>query len=119
MKKAGYDFSARAFLRHHKRADKAIECYNRAIRAEPNNWTAWELKGNTFTDLGKYEEAVECYNKVLEIEPENMGALGAKEEALLKLGKHAQAEKCAKERRKMYKLWSARQAGARQELRLQ
>ena len=42
-------------------------------------------EGNSFADLGKYEEAISYYDKVLEIDPNNLNVLGKKGDALVKL----------------------------------
>jgi tetratricopeptide (TPR) repeat protein len=48
---------------------EAIECYNQAIKIDPNYCHAINNKGIILDDLGKYSEAIECYNKAIQINP--------------------------------------------------
>src|SRR5437899_1625257 len=52
-----------------ERYEEAVEAYDRAIAAEPNNEEAWNNKGFTFFMLGIHEEALACYEKALAINP--------------------------------------------------
>jgi tetratricopeptide (TPR) repeat protein len=53
-------------------ANKAIECYNKAIKKYPNNTDLWYNKG-LFLYLcpghDKMEQALTCYDKIIEINP--------------------------------------------------
>jgi tetratricopeptide (TPR) repeat protein len=41
--------------------EEAIECYDKAIKIEPNDALAWDTKGIALVNLGKNNEAIECY----------------------------------------------------------
>ena len=45
-----------------ERLEEAIECYNVAIRLNPENSNAWLNKGNALAKLGQQEEAIECFD---------------------------------------------------------
>ena len=49
--------------------NEAIECYDKAIKIEPNDALAWDTKGIALVNLGKNNEAIECYAKAIEIDP--------------------------------------------------
>ena len=51
--------------------DRAIKCYDKAIKLEPCYIAAWINRGNAMKDKGLYEEAVKCYDKALEIKLQN------------------------------------------------
>ena len=53
--------------------EKAIACYQEAIRLQGDYVAAYNQLGNVLQTLGKSEEAIACYQKVLEINP-NMAA---------------------------------------------
>ncbi len=46
----------------------AMQCYNNAIKADPDNPVAWNNKGLILTIVGKYKEALECHMKALELD---------------------------------------------------
>jgi tetratricopeptide (TPR) repeat protein len=47
----------------------AISWYDKAIELDPNNAKAWNNKGMTIGNLGKYQEAIKCYDKAIELDP--------------------------------------------------
>lgn len=49
--------------------DKAIECYDRAIEADPDLVDAWHKKGNALYNKEEYDEALRCYDKASLINP--------------------------------------------------
>src|SRR5204862_218097 len=52
-----------------ERYEEAVEAYDRAIAADPDNEEAWNNKGFTFFMLGIHDEALACYEKALAINP--------------------------------------------------
>jgi len=52
---------------------QALENYDKAIAAEPNDSTLWVNKGTVLNDLGKTAEAQECFKKAMEINPAQKG----------------------------------------------
>ena len=55
-------------------AQKAIENYEQAISANPNDAEAYFLMGNAYDDLGDKHKAIECYEKAIGIAPNGSGA---------------------------------------------
>jgi Flp pilus assembly protein TadD len=47
----------------------AVECFNRALKLDPENPEIWHTKGNALLKLGEDHEAQECYDKALELDP--------------------------------------------------
>ncbi len=46
----------------------AMQSYNTAIKADPENPIAWNNKGLVLTIVGKYREALKCHMKALELD---------------------------------------------------
>jgi len=46
-----------------KKYEKAIECYDKVLKINPNDTEAWNNKGNALNKLGRYKEAVESKGK--------------------------------------------------------
>ncbi len=46
----------------------AMQTYNAAIKADPENPIAWNNKGLILTIVGKYKEALKCHMKALELD---------------------------------------------------
>ncbi len=54
-----------------KKYKKAIECYNNALKTEPEPEQAdiWYDKGNILYRQKKIEEAIKCFNRAFKINP--------------------------------------------------
>ncbi len=50
--------------------DKAIRCFDEALRLNPDHAIIWTNKGVLLTELGHYEEALKTINKAIELQPE-------------------------------------------------
>lgn len=50
---------------------KALECYQKAIALDKNNFTAYYYTGIIYDDKNNYDKAREYYNKALALKPEN------------------------------------------------
>jgi len=48
--------------------DKAVECYQKALKLDPNHVYYLSL-GNAYAKQGKFDEAIDAYNKSLEKKP--------------------------------------------------
>lgn len=49
--------------------EKAIECYVKAVKADPEFAFAWDNLGLCYRKVNNYEEAIKCYKKSLEVDP--------------------------------------------------
>ena len=56
------------------KAQEAIKCCDKVLKAEPNNKDAWYCKGIALVVLQKVKEAIKCWDKVLKIEPQHKDA---------------------------------------------
>ena len=72
----------------------ALDCYNEALKIQPNNAGALSSKGVVFRRLGKFDESLECYNKALEIDSEDYKIWFNKGMVLSELGKFKEAISC-------------------------
>ena len=73
---------------------KAIECYDEALKLEPDEVMVHIAKGLLFYKLGEYKKAIECYDKASKIDSECYGNyLEYRIEALAKLGEHREVIK--------------------------
>jgi tetratricopeptide (TPR) repeat protein len=66
----------------------AIRWYDKAIKIDPNNASAWTNKGLALAKIGKHNGAIECFDKALGIDPNNILALNNKGISLHRLKKH-------------------------------
>jgi len=74
-------------------AQKAMECFDKAIDFDPLNYLAWSNKGLILKKLARTEDAISCYDKAIEINPKFpnawfnkgvlMGTIGKTEEAIM------------------------------------
>ena len=74
--------------------EKAIECYNEALKINPKDADAWYNKGVLYARLKKYEEAIECYDKALKINPEYANAWNNKGVVYAELKEYKKAIEC-------------------------
>ncbi|NMC60355.1 MAG: tetratricopeptide repeat protein [Candidatus Methanofastidiosa archaeon] len=71
--------------------EDAIECFDKAIRIDPDNAFAWEFKAIALRSVGRYEEAIQCYEKSLEFNPLDYSAIYNKALLLERIGKTDEA----------------------------
>ena len=50
---------------------EALECYDKALRIDPQNSNVLSNKGLSLHNQGKFVEALECYDKALTIDPQD------------------------------------------------
>ncbi len=50
---------------------EALECYDKALRIDPQNSNVLSNKGLSLHNQGKFVEALECYDKALRIDPQD------------------------------------------------
>jgi len=77
-----------------KDPEKIEEYYMDASEIDPEDAIAWNKKGNSLSNLKKYEEAIRCYDKALEINPAYHVALVNKAQALSKLELYDESIRC-------------------------
>ena len=53
-----------------KKYDKAIQCYDEALKIDPLLKEAWYNKGRAYALKGEHKKAIENYSKALEIDPD-------------------------------------------------
>lgn len=57
----------------HQRADQfyqSIDCFELAIAIDENCYSAWHLRGNSFTSMGRATEAIDSFHEALLIKPD-------------------------------------------------
>jgi tetratricopeptide (TPR) repeat protein len=74
--------------------DEAIQCYDEALKINPNDESVWENKANALASLDKDKEAIQCYDEALKINPENDYALAMKGSHFVTLEKYEEAIQC-------------------------
>jgi serine/threonine protein kinase len=73
---------------------EAIECYDKAIKIDPKDLSAWYNKGVVLGELNRNQEGVECHKKVLEIDQKDIDAWYNKGVALGNLNRNQEAVEC-------------------------
>ena len=76
------------------RFNEAIECYDKALKINPNNVKAWNNKAFALHNLNRLDEAIECYDEALKIDPNFISALNNKAFALRTLNRLYEAIEC-------------------------
>ena len=76
------------------RFNEAIECYDKALKINPNNVKAWNNKAFALHNLNRLDEAIECYDEALKIDPNFISALQNKAFALRTLNRLEEAIEC-------------------------
>ena len=76
------------------RFNEAIECYDKALKINPNDFRSWNNKAFTLHQLNRSNEAIECYNKSLEINPNFFEAWANKGFTLEYLDRFDEAAEC-------------------------
>ncbi|CAD8176762.1 unnamed protein product [Paramecium pentaurelia] len=74
--------------------EEAIQCFDNALKINPNNCLAFNNKGNALYQLNRFEEAIKCHDQALTINPNNCLAFNNKGDALYKLNRFEEAIKC-------------------------
>ena len=74
--------------------EKAIECFEKAVKIDPDDQKAWYNMGVAYDDIENYEKAIECYEKAVKINPDYQEALNAMGVAYGKKGEQEKAIEC-------------------------
>lgn len=75
-------------------ADKAIECFDKAIALEPLNYLAWANKGFILKQLNRTEDALMCYDRSIMLKPDYPNTWYNKGVLLGSKGNLNEAQKC-------------------------
>ena len=54
--------------------EKAVEYLNNAIKLQQNNVTAYNKRGNAYTQLGQHQKAIEDYKEAILLKPDDLYA---------------------------------------------
>jgi len=75
LKKNSADFNALQIVAivHAKKKEfkTAIECFNKALKINPNSASTYHNKGNTFREMGEFDQAIIDIKKALSIKEES------------------------------------------------
>ncbi|MTJ53625.1 tetratricopeptide repeat protein, partial [Anabaena sp. UHCC 0253] len=74
-----------------KNHEEAISSYDKAVEIKPDKHEAWNNRGNSLDDLGRYEEAISSYDKAVEIKPDKHEAWYNRGISLYNLGRYEEA----------------------------
>ncbi|MDB9442384.1 tetratricopeptide repeat protein, partial [Sphaerospermopsis kisseleviana CS-549] len=69
----------------------AISSFDKALEFKPDYHDAWNNRGNSLDDLGRYEEAIASYDKALEFKPDDHEAWNNRGNSLRNLGRYEEA----------------------------
>jgi tetratricopeptide (TPR) repeat protein len=70
---------------------KALDAISKALKLDPQNAVAWNLKGLCLDAQGRNDEAMECYDNAIKIDPSGSNQLGNKGHVLYILGDYEKA----------------------------
>jgi tetratricopeptide (TPR) repeat protein len=73
--------------------EKDIKTQDEALQIDPQNSTAWTIKGLTLYNFNKYDEAIKAYDEAIRINPRNSKAWIYKGLVLRDLGRYDEAIK--------------------------
>ena len=74
--------------------EEALQCYDKILEIEPENFRVLNYKGNILYNQGKYEKALKCLIRALEINSESSNGWFTRGEILIALGDYEEAMKC-------------------------
>jgi tetratricopeptide (TPR) repeat protein len=75
-------------------AERAIECFDKAIAIEPLNYLAWANKGFILKQINRTEDALMCYDRAIMLKPEYPNAWYNKGVLLGSKGNLQEATEC-------------------------
>ncbi len=91
---AGELFSAGISLSTLKRFNKALDCYNRSLKTDPDVANCWLNKGLSLSHLERHLEALESFDKAVSLEPDYFTAWRSKAYSLIELERYGEAVDC-------------------------
>lgn len=82
------------FLLEHGEYNKAINCFNKILKLNPDNLDAIYNNGKAYFFIGEYDKDLECNNLILAKDPEYIDAWNAKGYVLMNIGEYEKALDC-------------------------
>ncbi|NET69826.1 MAG: tetratricopeptide repeat protein, partial [Sphaerospermopsis sp. SIO1G2] len=80
------------YLQRIKQDDKAAICsFDQALEFKPDDHQAWYNRGNSLSNLGRYEEAIASYDQALEFKPDDHQVWNNRGISLDDLGRYEEA----------------------------
>jgi tetratricopeptide (TPR) repeat protein len=73
---------------------EALNCYDKALRLNPEAADVWNNKGIILDELGRFDEAISCFEKAIRSNPNDDYAWNNKGFTLSKLDRHEEAISC-------------------------
>ena len=52
--------------------EKAIDCYETAVKYKPDDHVVWNNLGIAYRKLEQYEKAIDCFLKTTELDPKDV-----------------------------------------------
>ena len=76
-----------------KRFKDALDCHNKALELNPQDYTTWASKGFVLADMGRFKESLECFDESLKLDSQDAYVMYGKGLSLEKLGRNKEALK--------------------------
>ncbi|HEU5100214.1 MAG TPA: tetratricopeptide repeat protein [Roseiflexaceae bacterium] len=73
---------------------EALESFERALKADEHNHSAWLWRAMALTDMGRFDDALASYDRALQIDPDNARVWNSKGALLTELGRAETALMC-------------------------
>ena len=70
---------------------RAIEDYDQTLRLDPGDYSAYNNRGNAYSNLGEYRRAIEDYDQAQRLDPDNAVVYNNRGKAYDSLGEYRQA----------------------------
>jgi Flp pilus assembly protein TadD len=74
--------------------DNAIQCYEKALKIDPDDPSVWNNKGNVLEIMKEYEEAKKCFEKAVTLNPRYASAWNNLGDIYNKLARYNEAISC-------------------------
>jgi tetratricopeptide (TPR) repeat protein len=84
-----------------RRHEEAVEMFNKALKAFPDDVASWGNRGLALYQLGKIDEALQSYEEALRRDPNDGAVLANKASILSELGRTDEASECMEKSNKM------------------
>jgi tetratricopeptide (TPR) repeat protein len=74
-----------------RQLSRALDAYDRAVKADPRFVKAWDRRGNVLVDMGRNYKALDSYNEAIRIDPMYAPAWNSKGSVLCQLERYQEA----------------------------